>query len=215
MFPKLNKGHWLVFILTASYILGFALYYLSIRNYEFLWYIGVLLFFFALIFFTIHKSNFDYIILAGLSAWGLMHLAGGGVWVAGDVLYNLELIPLVDISGSAILKFDQFVHAFGFGVSTLVVFHLLYPYLNPKANWKIIFPLVVAAAAGLGALNEVVEFMAVIFFPETNVGGYTNTALDISFNFVGAILAAFLIKATNYKGYRSVDETFSAEKSEE
>lgn len=204
MLPKLNKGHWTILVLTVSYILGFALYYLSIRNYEFLWYIGVILFFFALIFFTINRSNFDYIILSGLSVWGLMHLAGGGVWVAGDVLYNLELVPLVSISGSTILKFDQFVHAFGFGVSTLVVFHLLHPYLNSKTNWKIIFPLVVMAAAGLGALNEVVEFIAVSAFPQTNVGGYTNTALDISFNFVGAIIAAFLIKATKYKNYNKV-----------
>ncbi len=201
---KLNRGQYLVLIFTIIYLVAFSAYYLSIKNYEFLWYILVILIFFGLILFTINRSDFDHIILGGLSLWGLLHLAGGGVPVKGDVLYNLELLPLFKIAGSTVLKYDQVVHAFGFGISALVVFHLLFPYLNRQSNWKIIYPITVAAAAGLGALNEMVEFIAVVTFPDTNVGGYANTALDITFNFIGAILMVIFINLGNYRNHKQL-----------
>jgi hypothetical protein len=46
---------------------------------------------------------------------------------------------------------------------------------------------------GLGALNEMIEFAAVVMFPQTNVGGYVNTALDPVFNAAGAVVAMALI----------------------
>lgn len=196
---NLTKTQRFISFFTVFYIIAFLAYYLSIKNYEFLWYIAVVLFFFALILFTLNRSRFDSVILGGLSLWALFHMAGGGVVVNGDVLYAFTLIPIFEIGDSVILKFDQFVHAFGFGVSALVVYHLLLPYLKPSANWKALFPLIVVSAAGLGALNEVVEFIAVLSFPETGVGGYFNTSFDLVFNFLGAIIAVILIKVTGYK----------------
>ncbi len=46
---------------------------------------------------------------------------------------------------------------------------------------------------GLGAVNEIIEFIAVVVFPNTNVGGYVNTALDLVFNAAGAITAMVLV----------------------
>ena len=46
---------------------------------------------------------------------------------------------------------------------------------------------------GLGALNEIVEFTAVLTVPNTNVGGYYNTALDLVFNGAGAACAMIAI----------------------
>lgn len=190
---KLKRGEWAVAIFTILYVLAFAIYYISIKNYEFMWYIGVLLFFFVLIFATIRKSNFDLLILWGLSVWGFLHMCGGGLNVGGDVLYNLVIIPLISLGENTILKFDQFVHFFGFGVTALVAYHILNPYLNEKVNYKIIYPMIIAVAMGLGALNEIVEFFAVVSFPNTNVGGYYNTAIDLVFNTLGAIAAVFVI----------------------
>jgi hypothetical protein len=48
------------------------------------------------------------------------------------------------------------------------------------------------AAMGFGALNELIEFLAVLSVPETGVGGYYNTGLDIVANALGAICAAFI-----------------------
>jgi len=196
---KLRRGEWFLVFFNLLYVLGFAAYYISIRNYEFLWYVLVLVGFFLLIGLTIRKSNFDYVILWGLSIWGLLHMAGGGVIVNGGVLYTLQLIPLVGTGELTILKYDQLVHFFGFGVATLVVYHLLKPYLNEKTNWKVVYPILVAAGVGLGAFNEIVEFIAVLSISDTNVGGYENTVLDLVFNTLGAIAAVIFIHVRKKK----------------
>ena len=46
---------------------------------------------------------------------------------------------------------------------------------------------------GLGAVNEIIEFTAVLAVPDTNVGGYYNTALDLCFNAGGAVIAMVLV----------------------
>ena len=90
---KLRKGEWALVIFTAFYILAYTIYYVSIGNYEFVGYVAVLVFFAVLIASTLRKTNFDYIILWGLSIWGLLHMSGGGLIVNGDVLYALEIAP--------------------------------------------------------------------------------------------------------------------------
>jgi hypothetical protein len=47
---------------------------------------------------------------------------------------------------------------------------------------------------GFGALNEVIEFIAVLTLPNTNVGGYENTGWDLVANLVGTIIAALVIR---------------------
>jgi hypothetical protein len=54
-----------------------------------------------------------------------------------------------------------------------------------------------AAGMGFGALNEVVEFIATLTMPETNVGGYQNTGWDLVANLAGSIVAVLLIRARN------------------
>jgi hypothetical protein len=46
---------------------------------------------------------------------------------------------------------------------------------------------------GLGAVNEIIEFIAVLSVPDTNVGGYYNTALDLVFNGAGAVIAMVIV----------------------
>jgi len=118
---------------------------------------------------------------------------GGGLIVNGEVLYALRLIPIFEFGDIFVLRFDQFVHFFGFGVATLLAYHLLKPYFNSQTNYKVVYPLLVLIGMGLGALNEIVEFVAVVTFPETGVGGYFNTALDLVFNMFGAIGAVIVI----------------------
>jgi hypothetical protein len=53
--------------------------------------------------------------------------------------------------------------------------------------------LCVFAGMGLGALNEIIEFVAVLIIPETNVGGYVNTGWDLMANLAGCLFAGILI----------------------
>ena len=121
-------------------------------------------------------------LLWGLAVWGLLHLAGGMVEVGDGVLYNARPVPFLP-------PFDKLVHAFGFGVSTLVVARVLLLRFRPSSTFGVA---IVAALGGLGvgALVEVFEFFTTLVFEETNVGGYTNTGWDLVANLAGATAAA-------------------------
>ena len=41
---------------------------------------------------------------------------------------------------------------------------------------------------GFGGLNEIIEFGATVISPNTGVGGYVNTALDLVADLIGALL---------------------------
>ena len=172
-----------ILVVNLLYITTFALVALRGRNYEFLLYTGIVLLVAALVLWRQRTVKFTPLILWSLTIWGLLHMAGGNLRVAGDVLYGLQLIPVI-------LRYDQLVHAFGFGTATLVCHHLLLPYLNLEgANWGVLAVLIVLMGCGVGAMNEIIEFFAVVVMPETGVGGYDNTMLDLVFNLIGALLA--------------------------
>jgi len=136
--------------------------------------------------------------LWGLSLWGLAHMAGGLMpvpesWpIKGDthVLYNWWLVP-------GVLKYDQLVHAYGFGLVTWICWMSLRGAfasrgvtVRPSLG---LLTLCVAGGMGFGAANEVVEFIATITLPGTNVGGYENTGWDLVANLVGCLIAAVAI----------------------
>jgi len=189
----ISKHHIFILLFTLAYVFGFGTYYLSIENYEFIWYILVLLFFVGLVAATLQKSQLPPWQLWLLSLWGLLHMAGGGVQLGDQVLYGQVLIPFIENGDFTILKFDQLVHAYGFGVVALVSHFLLSRTVGSALSpfWLAITSILIAI--GLGAINEIVEFAAVIVVPETGVGGYYNTALDLVFNALGAIVAIVLL----------------------
>lgn len=132
--------------------------------------------------------------LWALSVWGLAHMAGGGVIVDGKVLYALRLIPIWGNGELTLLKYDQVVHAYGFGVTAWVLRHLLVRHFPATRRGWTGLTLPALAAMGLGSVNEIIEFAAVLSVPDTNVGGYYNTALDLVMNAAGATLAMILVR---------------------
>jgi len=197
----IRKDQWPILILNLSYLVGFAAFYASRQNYEFLLYIGVIVVFFVLILFTNERVRYTNGILWGLTLWGLLHMCGGGIPVGDKVLYGQMLIPLSDTY--PVFRFDQLVHIIGFGVATLLIYHLLKPLLRPDLKqWTALSIVVVMAGLGVGALNEVVEFLAVVLVPETGVGGYENTALDLVADLIGAVLALAYIRVCDAKAKR-------------
>jgi len=172
-----------VLIVNLLYVPVFALIALRNLNFEFVLYVGVILIVAAWVVWKQRSVRFDLPILWGLTIWGLLHMAGGNIRVGDDILYGLQLIPVV-------LRYDQLVHAFGFGTATLVCHHLLKPYLREGIDrWRALSILIVLMGSGLGAINEIIEFIAVKTLPETNVGGYDNTLWDLIFNLIGGLLA--------------------------
>ncbi|MDP2470172.1 MAG: DUF2238 domain-containing protein [Candidatus Palauibacterales bacterium] len=169
-------------------------------NSEFLFYIGVMLVLIGVVAAVNRAVELTTGTLWALSLWGLAHMAGGLVVVPSGwpvnaesrVLYSLWLIP-------GRLKYDQVVHAYGFGVTTWVCWQGLKSAVRKKSGRAPsptfgLLALAAAAGLGFGALNEVVEFVATLTMPETNVGGYVNTGWDLVSNTVGALTAIVLIR---------------------
>ena len=166
-------------------------------NMEFVFYLAVLLVLAGLVIVAHRRVQFSTSTLWLLFVWAVAHLAGGLVRVPagwpteGDsrVLYSLWLIP-------GWLKYDHLVHAFGFGVSTRVCFEGLLATASVKPRTPAARSLILFAALsalGLGAANELVEFVATLLIPDTNVGGYRNTGWDLVSNLFGVLVASMVL----------------------
>ena len=191
---KFRKGEKIIGLFSLAYLTIFLIYFLISGNYEFLAYISVVCIVFALLAFTIRQTNFDYLILWGLSIWGLLHMLGGSVKISDGVLYTWKVIPIVvGEGGMYILKFDQIVHFFGFGVTALVAYHLLSLHWKYPYSRKLMYIFAVLISSGFGALNEIIEFAAFLSLPETWIGDFYNIELDLIFNMLGAITAMVFV----------------------
>jgi len=183
---KISKGYIGVLLFNAAYLLLFCFLFTSAKNYEFLLYVATVGFFVVFIGYLHLKYNFSFFVLAGLSLWGLLHMLGGFVRIGDGVLYGYQIID-------KFLRFDQLVHMYGFGMATLCAYYVLRPSLSVELRPISVSVLLVFIGMGLGSLNEIVEFAAVLAFPETGVGGYYNTLWDMVFNTIGAIIAVICL----------------------
>ncbi len=178
-----------VFITNIIALVIFTVVFLTKQNYEFMIYIAVIILLMFAVFSTYGKVRYPKSLLWGLTIWSILHMSGGGIYVNGEKLYELMLIPLVG-APYHIFKFDQLVHIFGFAVATLLMFILIKPLLKKDLKkWTALSIVIVMAGLGAGALNEIIEFFATVVIPNTGVGGYENTALDLVSNLIGALIA--------------------------
>jgi hypothetical protein len=126
------------------------------------------------------------LVLAGLTLWAVGHLAGGTIGLDGDrTLYNAALPGRI--------HFDNAVHVVGFGTAGLAWWEATGHRLWPRTGRRLAVGVAVwLAGMGIGALNEVVEFVATLVVPETNVGGYRNTGRNLIANLLGAAVAGMV-----------------------
>lgn len=169
-------------------------------NAEFVFYIVVMAVLITTLAIVHRRVNFSAGVLWGMSIWGLLHMAGGLIHLpysitengSQPVLYSWWIIR-------DWLKYDQIVHTYGFGITTWVCWQILRSNIrkqtgiNPEPSYGLCI-LSAAGGMGFGALNEVVEFIATLTIPETNVGGYNNTGWDLVFNLIGCAIAAIIIR---------------------
>lgn len=184
-------------LFSALYLFVASVFALKMQNWEFVYYIAVVLLL-ACAAIAVHmRVQLSPGVLWGLSIWGLLHMIGGLVPVPPDwpvhgakhVFYSWWLLP-------GFLKYDHIVHVYGFGISTWLCWQALRPSLKNMHPTSGILILCAIGGMGLGAMNEVVEFVATLAIPSTNVGGYVNTGWDLVANLVGCVTAALLIGYT-------------------
>jgi len=202
MVTHLTRAHWILIAVNAAYLVPLAVMLAARGDWEFLGYVSQVIALLVLLMATIKKTHFPVWLLALLSIWAALHMAGGAVTVGDGVLYAWQIVHIVGSGDAYVLKYDQVIHFYGFFVATFVAYWLLLPQL--KSVWRpgsIAF-VAMLAGMGFGAMNEIIEFIAVLTAPETGVGGYYNTAIDMVANALGALAAALII------AYSSVGRAF-------
>ncbi len=188
----LTRGRLSVLAFTLLYTFGAGAWFAVRGNFEFIWYIVVMLMIVGLVGATLRKTQFPDWVLWLLSIWGLLHMAGGGVPVGDSVLYRYMIWPVFNGGGDFVLfKFDQLVHAYGFGVAALAAYTILSRSMVGSSTFAVSFTAILVSM-GLSVVNEIVEFIAVIVAPDTGVGDFYNLELDLVFNTLGAIMAIAL-----------------------
>lgn len=178
-----------IFWFTVCYLVIFSVISGVQRNYEFLYYTGVIAVFIFVIAFYYHHFHLTLPLVICLTLLGIMHILGGNFYINSTRLYDFWLI-------SGIFKYDNLVHAFGTAIATLVAYNILLPQMEDSARFRpFAFSLMlVLIAMGIGALNEIVEFFAVVFLGAAEgVGDYFNNTVDLVYNLVGSIIVAVFL----------------------
>lgn len=174
-------------IITMIILVGFLIKAFTAKNYEFLGYWVVLVILFFVVVSLAEKFKLPTLSIALFSIWSMLHMAGGLIVINGTRLYDTILIPIIG-DPFFILKFDQVIHAFCYVAITMLVYFAMKNYTKDK---KALIFFSVLAGVGVGAANEIIEFGMVIFAnAAAAVGGYYNNALDLVFNFIGALIGA-------------------------
>jgi uncharacterized membrane protein YjdF len=171
-----------------GYFLTVALLLWSLisQNFEFLFYGITTLILVAVLHKADQQFTFSSKVLWGFNIWIILHILGGLLPVDDGVLYSFVLIDFIGEPYS-ILKYDQLVHFYCYFIAALLIWKIVSSLdQNSLATATII---TVLAASSIGGINEIIEFLAPVFIPNTNVGGYENTAIDITCNFLGACAA--------------------------
>lgn len=130
-------------------------------------------------------AHFSRALVGALTVLIVAHLAGGLLPSLADAptFYETWLIP-------GALKFDQLVHGYGGLVLTLACARLAVGLLGqPKPHpWALPF-VALLMAQGLGALNELIEFLFGLSNANLHAGGLENTGWDLAFNLAGSVIA--------------------------
>ncbi len=181
---KISKPTLVNIVLLAS----FTVYYLMQLNSEFLIYVVTISAMIYLIEKTDRVFNYGRPARVGFSTRLFLHLGGGAFYINGTRWYDTILIDIVG-EPYHILKYDQALHTFCYFVITLFIYAIVRHISKEKANPLAICLITALASMGISAMNEIVEFSAVVVFNSGGVGGYYNNALDLVFNLAGVIPA--------------------------
>ncbi len=189
---KTQKIEKFIVYFTFFYVAIFSVNALVRGNVEFIYYTAMMILSISIILVVHRRFHFYPVVLMSLSLLGLAHLLGG----------NIEIfdVRLYDYYFTWFFKYDNLVHMFGSGIMIMLAYAMLHPVLADDFEGKEFYfgLLLVLLGLGLGSINELVEFVAVLVFDVgEQVGGYTNTLLDLVFNTIGSVIMAVILVKTD------------------
>jgi putative membrane protein len=207
-----EQSSWALWIFNATYLFWGGAFFLQDFNLEFVIYVAVIIIIMGSVLLTVSYTDFPHWLLWLLSLWGLLHVLGGAVQIDGGVLFGYHLYPFLDLGGDFyILKYDQVVHLYLYGVVAMMAYHLLRNILTIKGHTTLLFLIAVMASVGVSALNEIMEFSIAVTVEQNGVGGYENAMLDLIFNLSGAVIATgLMVLCSGKRGKVTKEDTVPA-----
>ena len=177
------KLPYLVSFLLAGLLIGLTLIF---RNHEFLLYAVTVAALAVVLYKTDQYFAFPPAGLWMFNLWLASHILGGLASWDGVRFYDLMLLNLVG-APYQVLKYDQLVHFFCYIVMSVLMWSVVQKIARADADRLVVCVVTILAASSIGALNEIIEFAAVVLLGTEGVGGYTNTAIDLVANLLGAV----------------------------
>ena len=174
---------------TIVYVVFFTIFGLIRKDYAFLYNTVIIVFVGCLIFAFKNNVVLKNNSLFGLSLLGFFHFFGGNIYFNSIRIYDTWFF-------NGLFRYDNFMHLFGIFIVALICYDLILPSLKKKTEKHHFYfgLIIILISVGVGAFNEIIELIAVIFFGAAEqIGDYMNNALDILYNFIGAILATIFI----------------------
>ncbi len=164
--------------LNAVILIATTLYAYASSELEFGLYAAAMLLLGGLVWRVLRRYDFPVWLLGILQLSVITHFLGGFTKVGpdGTWLYWYWIFGIV--------RYDMAVHVFNTAVAALALAHIYREAgldLRPMTGFIIVMTVV-----GLGAILEMIEFVAVQVIPNTGVGDYTNTLGDLIANTLGA-----------------------------
>ncbi len=184
-----EHSSWALWIFNATYLFWGGAYFLQDLNFEFVIYVAVIIAIIGGVLLTVSYTDFPHWLLWLLAFLRLLHVLGGAVQIDGGVFFGYRIYPFLDLGGDFyILKYDQVVHFYLYGVVAMMAHHALKRACS-KGHGFLIALSAILISVGVSALNEIMEFLIAVTIERNGVGGYENAMLDLIFNLSGAVLA--------------------------
>ena len=184
----------------TPYILSFfligllTLLTILFQNYEFLLYAITVAILIVILYKTDQYFKYKQLGLWLFNIWLILHILGGLASYQGVRFYDLILLDLVGDPYN-IFKYDQLVHFYCYIVMSILMWSVIHKNMKQDASNIVICVITILAASSLGAVNEIIEFLAFMMLGIEGVGGYINTAIDLVANLLGTILGTIYMYA--------------------
>ena len=184
---KPDKEFKFITLMLLLFLVISLIYTIITRNAEFALYTPLMILFVIVLYHYHKKLHLTNYLLAALSIEMILHVLGGVLFFKGIRLYAMHF---------GAIGYDNLTHVFGMFVFTLIAYNFLRPHLDKSIKKSPIYfaAILLIFSAGLGAINEMLEFMVVLFWENGAhlIGDYYNTLWDLIANLLGATCAIIL-----------------------
>lgn len=134
-------------------------------------------------------AHFSRTMVGALTSVAIVHLIGGLMTPVGNAptFYETWLID-------GVLKFDQVAHMWGTAILTVASAQIILGLFGREHRGRVAVSFVAALmACGMGAVNELIEFLFGLSNNNLHAGGLENTGWDLAFNLAGAVIAGVVM----------------------